>query len=161
MFTINTTSIHEQLLGAFQTAPRAALSLAIIAILVAISVCDIRTRQIPLPLSASLLLCGIPALFLYPDIGIASRLIGIFCVSVPLFILALAKRESIGMGDIKLLAGAGFLLGCGRTVTAFAVGSVLGGVLGIALLITRKASRTGHFAFGPCLCIGILAAYIS
>jgi leader peptidase (prepilin peptidase)/N-methyltransferase len=64
------------------------------------------------------------------------------------------------MGDVKLMAAAGFLLGWQGSIIAFVIGILLGGLCGATLLISRLRSAREHFAFGPCLSIGIFAAFV-
>jgi leader peptidase (prepilin peptidase)/N-methyltransferase len=160
MFTSYSAELYPALPAATITIPQIVLSLVVLAALTAISVIDIRKRRIPDLLNLALLACGVAALWIVPGADIVSRLIGLFCVSAPLFIFALAVKNSFGMGDVKLMAAAGFLLGWRHVLTAFAIGAVLGGIYGAILLILRKKSRTDSFAFGPCLAAGIFSALI-
>ncbi|MDR1067829.1 MAG: A24 family peptidase [Clostridiales Family XIII bacterium] len=160
MFTSYSAELYPALSAASVSIPQIVLSLVVLAALTAISVVDIRKRRIPDLLNLALLVCGVAALWIVPSADIVSRLIGLFCVSVPLFIFAVAVKHSFGMGDVKLMAAAGFLLGWQHVLTAFAIGTILGGVYGAVMLILRKKSRTDSFAFGPCLAAGIFAALI-
>lgn len=75
--------------------------------------------------------------------------------------LVMALLGSMGLGDVKLacltgavLAVQGWhVLGVG-TVAAFA----LGAVAGLVLLVTSKASRADHLAFGPAIITGAVLA---
>ena len=132
-----------------------ALYLAALGILMGISVIDARTRRIPNALNLALFACGILAIFIVPQVSIASRLIGAVCVSVPLFLIDLMLPDAFGGGDIKLMAAAGFLLGWPATLVAAFIGICIGGVYGAYLLLLRKKGPRQHFAFGPALCCGI------
>jgi leader peptidase (prepilin peptidase)/N-methyltransferase len=138
----------------FQTA----LILVASAILVVIGVIDTKTRRIPDTLNLALLLCGVAAIWAFPETDIFSRCVGLFAVSLPLFLFALFIRDSFGMGDVKLMAAAGFLLGWRHALAAFVIGVLIGGIYGVILLISRRRSAKEHFAFGPCLAVGIITA---
>lgn len=63
----------------------------------------------------------------------------------------------LGLGDVKMAAGLGVLLGwfgwsavLGATLTAF----ILGGLWALVLLVTRRATRHTYLAFGPFMILG-------
>ncbi len=61
------------------------------------------------------------------------------------------RKEAMGMGDIKLVAGMGAFLGWQAPLFIIAVSSVLGSVIGIGMMI-RKQKRWGlKMPFGPFL----------
>jgi leader peptidase (prepilin peptidase)/N-methyltransferase len=86
------------------------------------------------------------------------------------------RREGIGLGDAKLMAMLAAWLGLQGALLAFAIGVVLGAVVGLVLLATPKLRSTGdawaltRLPLGTFLCIGgiisclwgqpILAAYL-
>jgi leader peptidase (prepilin peptidase)/N-methyltransferase len=137
---------------------QAALGCAVFSILLCITLIDADTREIPDSLNIALALCGILAIWLMPEVTLPARLIGIVCASLPMLLLAFAVEGAFGGGDIKLMAAAGLLLGWQNTLLAFFVGIILGGLYGAALLVSGRRGWKEHFAFGPCLCVGILAA---
>ena len=56
------------------------------------------------------------------------------------------------------MAASGILLGWKGNLAAFFIGLIIGGVYGAFLLISGKKGRKEHFAFGPCLSIGIFVS---
>jgi leader peptidase (prepilin peptidase)/N-methyltransferase len=71
--------------------------------------------------------------------------------------LSLASRRGIGAGDVRLAAVlAMFLgyLGAQYVFQGLALGFIMGGVVALLLLITRKATRNTRIAFGPCIAFG-------
>ena len=126
------------------------------ALLFLVSVIDIKTMIIPNGLSLAMLLLGIFGLLLFSDVPWYEHLVGLLCVSLPMLLLTLLIPGAFGGGDIKLMAGAGLLLGWKLTVLAAFLGIIGGGLFGSILLATKKAGRKAHFAFGPFLCIGIM-----
>ena len=76
---------------------------------------------------------------------------------------SLASRRGIGAGDVRLAAVLAVFLGyLGATYVfqGLAMGFVLGGVVALLLLISRKATRNTRIAFGPYLCIGAMAVVL-
>ena len=131
---------------------------AVLACLIAIAYIDHDTMEIPDSLSIAIAVCGVLAIFIGPDIGLRSHLIGIVVAAGPLFVIALFIEGAFGFGDVKLMAAAGLFLGWQNCLVALFIGVVIGGAYGAILLATRKKGRKDHFAFGPSLCIGIAIA---
>jgi leader peptidase (prepilin peptidase)/N-methyltransferase len=76
-----------------------------------------------------------------------------------MLLLDFLAKDAFGLGDVKLMAAAGFLLGWYGALVAAFIGLVVGGVYGIFLIVVRHKGRKSHFAFGPALCIGICVSY--
>jgi leader peptidase (prepilin peptidase)/N-methyltransferase len=68
-------------------------------------------------------------------------------------VVALASRDGIGMGDVKLAGLLGLLLGR-SALGALLAGCVVGGIAAALLLVTRRAERRSTFAYGPYLALG-------
>jgi leader peptidase (prepilin peptidase)/N-methyltransferase len=88
-----------------------ALTLFVAALLIA-AVSDAKTREIPNAAPLLLLIGGVLNILAGGPLlrGIVSALLGLILGGFPLFILALV-RKTIGGGDVKLAASAGFVLG--------------------------------------------------
>ena len=74
--------------------------------------------------------------------------------------LSLASKRGIGAGDVRLAAVVAMFLGyLGATYVfkGLALGFIIGGVVALILLISRKANRNTRIAFGPYICIGAMA----
>ena len=67
-----------------------------------------------------------------------------------------AKQEVLGMGDVILMGIAGLLLNYKVWLFALLVGSLLGSIIEITLLILKKREKGESVAFGPYLVSGIL-----
>jgi leader peptidase (prepilin peptidase)/N-methyltransferase len=77
--------------------------------------------------------------------------------------LSLASKRGIGAGDVRLAAVlAMFLgyLGAQYVVQGLALGFILGGVVALLLLISRKATRNTRIAFGPYICFGAIVVVL-
>lgn len=137
----------------------AALTLFLVsAVLVMITVIDAYTQTIPPVLNIVLGALGLFSILTMPGISVAERVIGFFCISVPMFLIVLLVPGGFGGGDIKMMAASGILLGWKGNLAAFFIGLIIGGVYGAFLLISGKKGRKEHFAFGPCLSIGIFVS---
>ncbi len=131
---------------------------AIGAILICITMIDFDTMIIPNGLVIALMVPALLCFFLFPQVGLLARVIGIFVVSLPMLILILFIGDAFGGGDIKLMAVAGFMLGWQNTLLATFIALILGG--GVAVYLLAKKTANKHMAFGPYLCIGIMTSII-
>ena len=125
-------------------------------LLLAVSFCDIRSREIPdslqVAIAASTFLCFSP--------GNLPGILG----ALPYLVIALffGGGHSIGGGDIKLAAATGLVLGLPASLTASILG--LGSMCLVCGLITVKRRLHGKkekipFPVGPFLAAGAAAAY--
>ena len=121
--------------------------------LIVLSLIDIRTMEIPDGLNLFILLLGVAATVL-DRANWKTHVIGMFSVAGALLIIYLVTvGRGIGGGDIKLMAGAGLLLGWKATVVAFMLACILGSIIH---LIRMKISQAEHrLALGPYLSLGI------
>lgn len=121
--------------------------------LLVLSVLDFRTMEIADGLNLIILLLGAVAAALDWEAW-REHLIGMFSVSVFLLVLYLITAgRGIGGGDIKLMFGAGLLLGWKGAILAFFAGCILGSVIH---LIRMAVSHAEHrLALGPYLSVGI------
>lgn len=124
-------------------------------LLTAVAVIDWRIFEIPNGLNLAIFLLG--AVQLATDRGNWKLYIpGMFSVSLLFLALwALTRGAGLGMGDVKLMAAAGLLLGWPRTVLAMLLGCILGSVIH---LIRMRGGEGKRLAFGPYLSAGIMLA---
>ncbi|MCK5884543.1 MAG: prepilin peptidase [Bacteriovoracaceae bacterium] len=69
--------------------------------------------------------------------------------------LLFAKKEGLGLGDVKLFAALGIYLGPLGIITNVFLSCMLGSIVGVLLILTKKMSRDYPIPFGPFI---ILAA---
>lgn len=143
-----------------------------LAVLTVITFIDMDTMEIPFVLNIIIFVMGVVSLILQfvsdavpgseflamDEVTIVSRLIGMICISLPLYLIILFIPEGFGGGDIKLMFAAGFFLGWKATVVGFFIGLILGGIYGVICLVRRSHGKNDHFAFGPFLSVGLAAA---
>jgi prepilin signal peptidase PulO-like enzyme (type II secretory pathway) len=71
----------------------------------------------------------------------------------------LTKGRGMGFGDAKLAIFMGLFLGWSKIVVAFYVAFITGAVVGLMMILLRKAGRRSQIAFGPFLIIGTGVAW--
>jgi len=79
------------------------------------------------------------------------------------FVMAFLSRHGFGLGDAKfaLLTGlAAGWYGWAAAVDAYILGLIFAGLFGLALLVTRRASRKDSIPIGPFILLGSLAAIV-
>lgn len=124
-------------------------------VLLKIAIVDMKEKRIPNKLLVILL--GIVGAFcvLVPYINIWERAAGMCSVSVILLLIILIRPYSFGMGDIKLMAISGLLLGVHGNLQAFALAIFLAAGFCLVGLIRKKITLQTAIPLGPFLCIGI------
>lgn len=70
----------------------------------------------------------------------------------------LRKVEAMGFGDVKMLAMVGAFLGIKLVVFTFVVSSMIGGLVGVLLIATRRADMATKVPFGTMLAVAALIA---
>lgn len=131
---------------------------ALASALLALSVIDYRTLEIPIGINTVILIVGIVhAVFDFENI--IHYIIGFFSASLFLLLcFIITKGRGIGGGDIKLMAVAGLCLGWKNIMLALVLGCVIGSVIQCIIIgITRNKTK---FAMGPYLSAGIFIAML-
>jgi prepilin signal peptidase PulO-like enzyme (type II secretory pathway) len=64
-----------------------------------------------------------------------------------------SKGKAMGFGDVKLALAMGMVLGLGQTILALMFAFILGGLVGIVLIVLKKATAKSMVPFGPFLTI--------
>ncbi len=136
--------------------------------LIAASFIDLEHQIIPDSISLGGLVVGMIVSFLYPPLhGTASRWMSLWHSSIgalvgggSIFLIGLIgnfvfKKESMGGGDVKLLAMVGALLGWRAALLAFFIAPFFGSVVGITLKIRKGAEI---IPYGPFLSLGSIIA---
>lgn len=77
---------------------------------------------------------------------------------VALYLLA---RGGLGAGDVKLAGYIGLVLGFPDVLRGLFYGVVLGGVVSLLLLVTRRVRRDSRLAYGPYLVGGAIVALVT
>ncbi len=132
--------------------------------LIVISFIDLEFQIIP----DKITLPGIPigiivGSFLLPDpfmryniLGLKASLLGFVIGGGVFYALAIISRGGMGGGDIKMMAMVGALMGWKAVLLISFIGSFIGGLVGIFLMIFKGKGRKTKIPFGPFLALGSL-----
>lgn len=154
------------------------ISFILISSLVVVSFIDLDHRIIPDTISLPGIILGLLASFMKPagqndflvrfvfrtvkggiNMATLDSLLGIFIGGGLLYAVAVlfywvTKKEGMGGGDIKLLAMIGAFLGWTSTVFTIVVSSLIGSIVGVALMVAKGADSKYAIPFGPFLSMG-------
>ncbi|MBA7642354.1 Type 4 prepilin-like proteins leader peptide-processing enzyme [subsurface metagenome] len=95
-------------------------------------------------------------IILTPDYGIISAVIGGVTGAGILLLVALISRGGMGMGDVKLAALIGLLVGFPQVLIALLICFVLGGAVAGGLLLARLRGRKDPVPLAPFLTAGLI-----
>ena len=128
--------------------------LILVSFMFCISIIDIKTYIIPFILNVLIVLYR----FIFDGFNMDDVLIGLI-ISFSIFILSylfrfILHKETMGLGDIKLLFSLGLYLGFIENIMAIFLSCLFGLIYG---LYKRKDD---YFAFGPFICMGYLMMFI-
>lgn len=126
--------------------------------LLALSVIDFRTYEIPVGFNYFILILGLVRL-VTDYVNWSNYVIGFLAVSTFLFIIIIvSKGRAMGGGDMKLMATCGLLIGWKLIVLAFLLGCILGSIIHV---IRMRVSGEDHvLAMGPYLSMGVALAVL-
>ncbi len=130
-----------------------------VAALVAITFIDLDHQIIPDVISLPGIPAGFAASFFVPWLSWSDSLIGIVLGGGSLYLVAagyeiLTKKEGMGGGDIKLLAMIGAFLGWQAVLPVIFLSSLIGSLIGVPLMLIKKADGRLAIPFGPFLALG-------
>ncbi len=129
--------------------------------LVVITFIDLEHRIIPDVISLPGIVVGFASSFFLGWLGWQHSLIGIVVGGGSLFLVAsgyqlVTKKEGMGGGDIKLLAMMGAFLGWRAIPFIIFTSSLVGSVVGIAIMLAQKKDAKLAIPFGPFLAFGAI-----
>ncbi len=141
--------------------PMTPVVLLLVAALVVITFIDLDHQIIPDVISLPGIPIGFLCSFLIPWVSWQASLIGILLGGGSLLAIALGYelltgKEGMGFGDVKLLAMLGALLGWTAIFPIIFIGSTLGTLVGVPLMLLKKADSKLAIPFGPFLAAGAL-----
>lgn len=127
-------------------------------ILMVIFIIDLRHMIIPNGLVLTVFVIGV--FWTLYDGDYFSHIIGFFAVSLILLLAGIISRGGMGMGDVKLMAAAGLLLGWQNIIAALMIGAIIGSVIGVSLQVFKVIEKKQPVPFGPFLAAGIMSAIL-
>ncbi|KAF7765296.1 leader peptidase (prepilin peptidase) / N-methyltransferase [Pseudoalteromonas undina] len=142
----------------FGATEQALLYIVVTWALVALTFVDIDHMLLPDQLTLPLLWLALIASVLGYTIAPSDAIIGAACGYLSLWSVfwlfkLITGKEGMGYGDFKLLAVFGALLGWQSLLTVILLSSVVGAVIGIALLSIQGKDKATPIPFGPYLAI--------
>jgi len=134
-----------------------------ISALIVIAVIDLYHQIIPDVVSLPGIGVGIIGGLILPNITFLNSLIGLLVGGGSLFLVAtlyqwLFKREGMGGGDVKLLAMIGAFLGWKAVIMTILMGSFIGSLSGIILMMFKGKDFKYAIPFGPFLSLGAVTS---
>lgn len=135
--------------------------LIFVAALVVITFIDLDHQIIPDVISLPGIVVGFLCSFATPWLTWSDSLFGILLGGGSLWLVAvlyelLTKKEGMGGGDIKLLAMIGAFLGWKAILPIIFFSSLIGSLVGVPLMLVKKADSKLAIPFGPFLALGAL-----
>jgi leader peptidase (prepilin peptidase)/N-methyltransferase len=137
-------------------------------VMLAVALVDARWRIVPNAIVYPSLVLGLTAVVVGHLAGVGldavRGMIGLAAYAGPLFLVALAVPHGMGMGDVKLAALIGLILGSlGLSYVAVAagVGILIGGVGALVALVLFRYGRKQQIPFGPFLAGGAAVAALA
>jgi len=126
-----------------------------------LAIIDLRCLRLPDRLVGALAVtAGVPAAVLQPE-RIGRALLAAATVLVAYLVVALLPRGGLGLGDVKLAAVLGLILGFAgwpAVVAGVLAAHLINGPIAVFLLVTGRAGRQRALPFGPALLAGALLA---
>lgn len=138
--------------------PAGVAALAVTALLLCSALVDFRARRIPNSLSLALLVCAAVQVVLLEQPW-ALAVLGLLAAGGMFWLLYLVGRGALGMGDVKLAAAIGALLGFPAALYGLLLGMILAGLAAAFLLLSGRAGRKDPMAYGPYLALGAWLVY--
>jgi leader peptidase (prepilin peptidase)/N-methyltransferase len=149
----------------FGLGPLLAVRLVFACAMIVLFVVDLRHRILPNPITVGGMAVGFACSLVLPPGWVAS-LLGIVAGGGSLLLSAEAYRlvrheEGLGMGDVKMLAMVGAFLGWQLMLLTLVLASVLGSMIGLAMIAGRKGGMKYALPFGTFLAAGALVASVA
>ncbi|MCC3374612.1 A24 family peptidase [Cohnella sp. REN36] len=139
--------------------PETLIGCLLVSLCVIVTVSDIRYMLIP----NRVLLVFAPILAIArlwaPHGPIWSHLLGAVVGGGLLLLVALLSKGGMGLGDVKLFALLGGIIGLPQIPVALVAACLAGTIVGLLLLATGRVKRKQPIPFGPFLAFGALLAY--
>ena len=135
--------------------------------MIVLALIDLDTFYLPDNITLPLIWAGLltHVIKLFPDVGLTAAVIGAvagyLCLWSVFWVFKFATgKEGMGYGDFKLLAAIGAWLGWQALPLVILLSSVVGALVGVALIFLRRQSRDIPIPFGPYLVVaGLIALF--
>ncbi|MBP9814637.1 prepilin peptidase [Candidatus Woesebacteria bacterium] len=95
-----------------------------------------------------------------PSEIIANLMSAVVAYAIFYFLWWITRGKGMGFGDVKLAGVLGLFLGFPDTILAFYIAFLTGAVVGVILILGRRAGMKTKIAFGPFLIFGAIATLL-
>ena len=132
-------------------------SLTLTEVVIILFFTDLETSFLPVIPLFILGLIGFSTAFLNNTLWFAFTgcLVGFFFMWLFRFVTQkIYKRETMGFGDVLLMAAIGACSGIQVLIFTFYIGVISGGIVGMIMILTKKAHQKDYLPFGPFLISG-------
>lgn len=92
--------------------------------------------------------------------NLCEEMIWRFIPGAVMFIISLVAHNSLGTGDAVIVLATGYILGAWVNLYMLLLGSVMGGVYGLVMLVLKKMNRNDSLPFVPFLLFGLIGVNI-
>jgi leader peptidase (prepilin peptidase) / N-methyltransferase len=151
---------------AFGPTGKALAATLLLWVLIALTMIDLDTMQLPDVLTLPLMWAGLLLNVTETFIPLASAVIGAAAGYLSLWLVywlfrLVAHKEGMGYGDFKLLAALGAWMGWQMLPAIILLSSVVGAAVGIVMIAGRRLGWSQPLGFGPYLAgAGVLALFL-
>jgi len=121
---------------------------------------DLEQRRLPHILLDPLIVASLLFVPFNPAVKPLEAAIGAAVALAFLGVTGLIVRGGIAIGDLYLVLPMGLILGWPAIFTAVFLGALLSAMVGIGLLVTRRAGMRTYIPFGPFLVAGLVLALV-
>jgi leader peptidase (prepilin peptidase)/N-methyltransferase len=162
---LGTAALFVAAAAVFPSLVHSLLVAPFLGLMLAVALIDVRWRIVPNRIVYPALV-GFGVALLAGDLlgggaDVVNGLVGMAAYAVPLLLLALVAPRGMGMGDVKLAALIGLVLGAfglAYVAIAAAVGTILGGLGALLAVVAFRYGRRQQIPFGPFLAAGAVVS---
>ena len=141
--------------------------LFLVSVFIILSFIDFDTQTLPDRFTLGLIPIGLITSIFRSDITIFQSIIGVLSGGIILLLIAVIgswvlKKEAMGGGDIKLMAGIGGFVGLSGILLTIFLASFLGAIYGILNIIFTKDDKDAAniIPWGPFICLAAMIVHL-
>jgi len=129
--------------------------------LIVIAFIDLKTHLIYDKVLLTFFIIGLLIQLIFPFIAWEESLLGVLLGGLSMFLISLLgkwmfNKESMGMGDVKLVAVAGFFVGWINVLISVYLGFIIAFIIMMILIRLKKRETSDLIPFGPFIAMGII-----
>jgi leader peptidase (prepilin peptidase)/N-methyltransferase len=135
-------------------------------ILLILAAMDFRHMLLADALTFGLMLAGLGVAAIWSQLPLRDHILGMLIGGAALYVVNLIyrsvrKRDGLGMGDVKLMAGAGAWLGWQGLPSVLLYATITALIVVVSGLFGRKLARDTAIPFGAFICFGIWITWLA